>query len=66
MERETMTLRIAELRHAKGWTQKKLAALAGVPKSTLGEIETYHRLPKQEYLERIAKALGVPVSALYK
>jgi transcriptional regulator with XRE-family HTH domain len=61
-----MTLRISELRLARGWSQEKLAELAGVPKSTLGEIEIYKRLPKPEYLERIAEALGVPVDELYR
>lgn len=61
-----MTLRIKELRLAKGWSLKKLADLAGVPRSTLGELEIHMRLPKQEYLERIAKVLGVPVNDLYR
>ncbi|MEN6567135.1 MAG: helix-turn-helix transcriptional regulator [Veillonellales bacterium] len=61
-----MTLRIKELRHARGLSQKKLAELAGVPKSTLGEMENHMLLPKQEYLERIAKVLGVTADDLYK
>jgi transcriptional regulator with XRE-family HTH domain len=61
-----MTLKIKELRLAQGLSQKKLAELAGVPRSTLGEIEIHMRLPRPEYLERIAKALGVPVNDLYR
>jgi transcriptional regulator with XRE-family HTH domain len=60
-----MTLRIKELRLAQGLSQKKLAELAGIPKSTLGEIEIHMTLPNPVYLERIAKILGVSVDDLY-
>lgn len=61
-----MTFIIKRLREQKGWSQQKLAELSGVPRSTLGEIETHKRLPKPEYLAGIARALGVTVEDLYK
>lgn len=59
-------MRIKELRQAKDLSQRELAELAGVPKSTLGEIELYLRLPRPEYLKRIARVLGVSINDLWK
>jgi transcriptional regulator with XRE-family HTH domain len=47
-------------------SQKKLSDMAGVPKSTLGEIEDHRMLPRPDVLERIAIALGVTADELYK
>lgn len=59
-----MTLRIKELRIKHGLSQRKLAKLAGIPKTNLGDIETYKKLPRQDELEKIARALGVTVEFL--
>lgn len=60
-----MTLRIKELRMQQKMSQRKLAELSGVPKTNVGDIETYKKLPRLDELEKIAKALGVNVDDLY-
>lgn len=60
-----VALRIKELRVKKGLSQRKLAELAAIPKTNLGDIETHKKLPRQDELEKIARALGVSVDELY-
>ncbi len=62
-------MRIKRLREEKGWTQTKLAAKVGVTRVHLANLESpdhapHHRTPSLATLERLAKALGVPVTAL--
>ena len=53
-------LRVAELRRAKGWTQKELADRAGISRQTVirAESEANRRLD-YEVLERLAEAFAV-------
>lgn len=54
--------KINELRKAKGITLDALAAMSGVPKSTLSKITAGQtKNPNLETVQAIAKALGVPV-----
>ncbi len=60
-----ITLRLRELRNAKGWTQAQLADAAGVTRATVNRLE--NRRPASidfEVLERLAKALGVNAALL--
>lgn len=54
---------VAEMRQDVGWSQRTLAAAAGVSRSHLGEIETGDAEPGIEILERIAAALGADFGA---
>jgi len=53
------------LRHEKGMTQDEVARRAKVTKPYLSQLETRVRKnPSLPVLKRLAKALGVPVTAL--
>lgn len=57
--------RVRELREARGWTQAELAAIAGLATITVRQIETAKRRPSLDTAARLAKALDVPIDALY-
>jgi transcriptional regulator with XRE-family HTH domain len=62
-------MRIKRLRQAKGWTQAELAKKLGVSRVHVANLESpddaaHHRQPSLGLLEKLAKALGVPVTAL--
>lgn len=48
---------IQQARRANGLSQQQLADLMGIPKSTIGRIETGITTPKLETLQALAKAL---------
>jgi transcriptional regulator with XRE-family HTH domain len=57
--------RIRELRQARGWNQTDLAARAGLRQGTIANLETGARdNPTQDTLDKLARALDVPVSEL--
>jgi transcriptional regulator with XRE-family HTH domain len=60
-----LAVRIRQLRHAKGWSQEKLAEEAGMHRTYLGGIEVARRNPSLRNLIRLARALGIPVKALF-
>jgi transcriptional regulator with XRE-family HTH domain len=49
---------IASLRKAKGWTQARLAAEAGLSASAIAMYETNRRHPDRAAMDKLAKALG--------
>ena len=49
-------------RKEKGLTQKELSARAGIPTISLQQYESGARCPKIETLQKIAKALEIPVN----
>ena len=49
---------IADLRKAKGWTQDRLADEIGTTVNNLGKLERGARRLNQDWIERIAEALG--------
>jgi transcriptional regulator with XRE-family HTH domain len=49
---------VREARRRAGLTQAALAARAGVPKSTVGRIESGARTPSAELVERLVRAAG--------
>ena len=54
-----ITLRVKELREAKGWSQAELADKAGIRRATVSAIESNQTTGIDfETLERMAKALG--------
>src|SRR5262249_44884571 len=56
---------LRRLREQKGWTQTDLATKAKVHRVSVARIETQTMLPTLPTLERLAKALGVPVGELF-
>ena len=58
-------LRVAELRQAKGWTQKHLAEIAGVSRHTIMRVESAsNRRLDYDVLEKLAAAFGVDAAYL--
>ena len=57
--------RIAALRHARGWTQERLAEASTMSAPYLARIETGAREPTLRTLEAIGNALDVPVQRLF-
>lgn len=62
---ETIGPRIREARHLAGMTQKQLAALVHVETIQVSRWERGDSVPSVARLERIAEALGVPVTAFF-
>lgn len=57
--------RIRELRTAQGYTLETLADKAGIHWTYLGGIERGIRNPSLKNIEKIAKALKVPINELF-
>lgn len=57
--------RIKQLRRSMGWSQDRLAAEAHVHRNYLGGVERGERNPTVTSIARIAKALEVPIAALF-
>jgi len=53
---------VREARRRAGLTQAALAARAGVPKSTVGRIESGARTPSADLVERLVRAAGLEVT----
>lgn len=62
----TMKILVWEVRHIKGITLKELAALSGISKTTINEIENEKRMPNLAQLEALAKAMNVGISDLFE
>jgi len=58
--------RIRTLRNAKGWTQQELGNQADINYKFLGEIERGQQNPSFNTLMKIADALGVGLSELFR
>ena len=60
-----LSLRIKEVRQAKGWTQAELARRAGIRRATVNRIENARvKAIDLEVLEKLAKALEVDAGYL--
>jgi XRE family transcriptional regulator, regulator of sulfur utilization len=66
MTQKRVGVNIKRLREAKGITQTVLAKRAKLHRVSLAKIEAEMMLPRLTTLERLAKALGVPVGELLK
>jgi transcriptional regulator with XRE-family HTH domain len=64
MSLKRIVTRIRKLRDAREMTQEDLARKAQVSVGYIARLETGHHDPKVTTLMKIAKALGVPVTAL--
>jgi transcriptional regulator with XRE-family HTH domain len=62
----TVGMNVKRLRGARGWTQAELAKRANVARVSIARLETNpkSRRPELRAIERLAKALGVPVAEL--
>ena len=58
-------IKLWEIRTAKGLKLEAVAAVTGVSKSTLNNIENGKTSPTLANLEKIAKGLGCRISELY-
>ena len=59
-------MRIKYLRSLRKWSQEDLALEAEVNKNYLSDLERGERNPTVKVLEKIAKALGISISDLFK
>lgn len=59
-------IKLWEIRTAKGLKLETVAAVTGVSKSTLNNIENGKTSPTLANLEKIAKGLGCRISDLYE
>jgi transcriptional regulator with XRE-family HTH domain len=59
-----LAMKIKALRQARGITQADLARKASVSAGYIARLETHRHDPKLSTLVKLAKALGVPVTAL--
>lgn len=60
-----LTNRVRAERVMHGIRQSDLAALAGVGRSTIGDIETGEHIPRVDVALLIARALGVTVETIF-
>lgn len=59
-----ITLRVAELREGRGWSQAELARRSGVPQPTISRMEAGTESVNLRVLEKLASALEVHPAAL--
>ena len=58
--------RVRQLRESKEWTQETLASRAGLDRSYVAGIEAGLRNPSTKALAKLARALGVTLSDLFR
>jgi transcriptional regulator with XRE-family HTH domain len=63
---KTVAMRLKELRKARGMSQEVLASRASISRTYLARLETARQDPTLSTLEKLAKALKVPVEKLLK
>jgi len=59
---EKFGARVREIRLAKGWTQERFAAEAGLSRQYVGDVERGTRNISLVNIHKLAVALGVPMS----
>ena len=57
---------VRELREARAWSQEQLAEHAGLNRSYVGEIERGSAIASIVTVDKLACALGVPISGLLR
>ena len=55
---------LKRLREEKGWSQEKLASIAGLTRSTIGAIENNYYTATERVLKKLYKAFGISVGEL--
>jgi len=63
--REVLANNIKKYRRNNGFSQDKLAELAGISSQYLATVETRRKFPTPEVLERLAEALGIEAHELF-
>lgn len=61
---ERLSMKLKQLREARGWTQEQLAEKAGVSRAYVSRLEIGRHDPPLSMLEKLAKALKVKVGKL--
>jgi transcriptional regulator with XRE-family HTH domain len=62
-----MRLRLREWRHQRTLSQSELAALSGITKATIVNLEkSEHRTPHPRTIRKLAAALGIEPRELYE
>jgi len=64
--RELLASNIRKYRHARGWSQAKLAEKVDTSAHYIGMLETQWKYPSPEMIERIAAALDIDSIDLYR
>jgi transcriptional regulator with XRE-family HTH domain len=64
--KERLAMRLKRLREAKGLSQTALAEKAGISRGYLARLEAAKQDPTLSVIERLAKALRVPLAELVK
>jgi transcriptional regulator with XRE-family HTH domain len=63
--REVLANNIKKYRRISGFSQDKLAELAGISSQYLATVETCRKFPTPEVLDRLAEALGIETHELF-
>ena len=64
--RELFAIRVRELRVERGMSQDEMAAKSGLHRTYIGTVERAEQSIGIDNIEKIAKALGVPIVDLFK
>jgi transcriptional regulator with XRE-family HTH domain len=64
METDKWGRRVRAFRKLKGFTQEGLAKELGISVSVLGEVERGSRIPKEDFLLKVADVLGITIEDL--
>ncbi|MEL3974713.1 helix-turn-helix transcriptional regulator [Rossellomorea oryzaecorticis] len=64
METDKWGRRVRAFRKLKGFTQEGLAKELGISVSVLGEVERGSRIPKEDFLVKVAEVLGIAIEDL--
>ncbi|GBE11641.1 anaerobic benzoate catabolism transcriptional regulator [bacterium BMS3Bbin12] len=62
--RRRLARRVRLLRIARGWSQEVLAGLSGLHRTYIGAVERAERNISLDNIEKIARALDIPIPAL--
>jgi len=61
-----LTADVRERRQARGWSQERLAGLAGITRQSLAALETGASVPSTDVALRLARALDTTVESLFR
>jgi transcriptional regulator with XRE-family HTH domain len=64
METDKWGRRVRAFRKLKGFTQEGLAKELGISVSVLGEVERGSRIPKEDFLVKVAEVLDISLQDL--
>ncbi|HDR8858147.1 TPA: helix-turn-helix transcriptional regulator [Burkholderia territorii] len=64
--REVLAINLRRMRAERGWTQEDLAEHSGLDRSFIAHVERQVRNISLDNMERLARALDVPISKLFE